>query len=111
MPIKEIRQILMNEMGLTRESIREETRKIVEEVATKFLNNLLDTGLLGSIIVSAADAELRRANGQWGNKLKDYVQISAKEAAGEWIKENLAFKATKTLVHRNPSGYEAKEKL
>lgn len=33
----EVRQVLMNEMGLTRESIREEIRSIVKETAESYL--------------------------------------------------------------------------
>ena len=91
MAINEVRQVLMNGMGLTRESIREETHRIISVTAERFLGNLLDSGVLGDILVSAANKHLLKKD-IWAKTIQQYVEDAAKAAAREWIKDNLQIK-------------------
>lgn len=94
MAVNEVRQILMNEMGLTRESIREETRRVVEETAEKFLRGLLESGKLGEILVGAANRELQQKE-RYAKTLGGYVADSAQKAAREWIDDNVEIRGRK----------------
>lgn len=48
--INEVRQILMNELGLTRESIREVVREIVTDTVEKHLRNMTSQSEMERII-------------------------------------------------------------
>lgn len=91
--INEVRQILMNEMGLTREFIREETRKIIEETAEKYLRHLLERDELGEILLRAANKQLGQRNAM---NIEFFLRAGAKEAADRWISENVKIKAQST---------------
>lgn len=45
-----VRQVLMNELGLTRESVRQEVTEIVGSVCRAYLDNLMKSGYLEKII-------------------------------------------------------------
>ena len=94
MSTKEVRQVLMNEMGLTRETIREETRRIIQDTAEKFLSQLLETGELGKILVDASHNELRKKE-RYPKLLSQYVEDGAKAAAREWISNNVEIRGVK----------------
>lgn len=94
MAVNEVRQVLMNEMGLTRESVRAETLEVVEKTAEKFLNSLLESGQLGRILVRAANEELQKS-GRWAKTLAGYVEDGAKAAARDWIDKNVEIRRSK----------------
>ena len=94
MAINEVRQVLMNEVGLTRESVREETREIVEKTAEKFLHSLLESGQLGRILVKAANEELQKST-RWAKTLAGFVEDGARAAGKEWIDANVEIRGRK----------------
>jgi polyhydroxyalkanoate synthesis regulator phasin len=48
--INSVRQVLMNELGLTRESVREEMKDIIDSVVEKQVNRLIDEGILERMV-------------------------------------------------------------
>jgi len=46
--------VLMNEMGLTREMVREVTESIVRETVEKHINRILDNGKVLTALIEAA---------------------------------------------------------
>jgi tRNA isopentenyl-2-thiomethyl-A-37 hydroxylase MiaE len=84
----EIRQVLMNEMGLTREMIRMETLEIVKTTVDKFLQSLLESGRLADLLIAAANKEMR-SHDRYARSLSSYVEEGAARAAREWIKAHL----------------------
>jgi len=91
-PINEVRTILMNELGLTREIIREELRNIIQETAAKYIRNLMEENKFGKLLLRAADEEIYRQN-KWAKTITGYVKDGAKEAASEWVKNNIKIEA------------------
>jgi hypothetical protein len=89
--INQVRQILMNEMGLTRESIRDLTVEIVTTEVAKHVNYLLSSGQI-EMMVSKTINDLARENRWDTNSLRSIVLNAAKLQIGEFIKENLVIK-------------------
>lgn len=88
--INAVRQVLMNELGLTRESVREETIKIITETVDKLVLNMLDNGSFGDIVVKAANKHLYDNREQaWSKTIQDYISQAAKDAARDWINERI----------------------
>lgn len=48
--INSVRQILMNELGLTRDSVREEMKDIIDSAVEKQVNRLIDEGILERMV-------------------------------------------------------------
>lgn len=94
MGANEVRNVLMNEMGLTRESIREETSRIVEKTVERFLSHLMESDQLGSILLRAANKELR-AHDRYAKTMSGYVEDGARAAAKEWIAGNIEIRTRK----------------
>ena len=47
--INQVRQVLMNELGLSRESIRKEVERVVADTVERHINRLIDEGRLQKI--------------------------------------------------------------
>ena len=47
-----VRQVLMNELGLTRDSIRQEVTEIVTTEVAKAMTRLVDDGFLEKIVIA-----------------------------------------------------------
>ena len=86
-----VRQILMNELGLSREAVREELKAIVRETAEKHFETLVSNGRLREALVAAAtqiirDEQQRRTYNNTPAMI-DLVRIAAKEAAEKFVQE------------------------
>lgn len=84
----QVRQVLMNELGLTRDAIREMARQLVEQEVGKAVNVLMSTGVIERIVKEKLDAIIK------GNKwdaptIQNIVTAAAKEQAAEWVKNNV----------------------
>jgi hypothetical protein len=87
--IDQVRQVLMNEMGLTRESIKELAEKIVLETVDKHMESLEKSGKLTTIMREAFDAQYRGKDGHYdtfGRLMRDEAAKSAREFVKEHIK-------------------------
>ena len=84
------RQVLMNELGLTREIIREEMIKIVEAESKKLLKSLLNNNYLQELVKKQFN-ELLKVN-RWDTCMLTKFAVDAANAeAREFIKNNLTF--------------------
>jgi len=90
--INDIRNVLMNEMGLSREFIRGETERVIAVTAEKHLCRLLQTGKLGEIMVAAVDAQTRKDHGSYKDYMQRIVRDAAYDAAKDWYQHNIIIK-------------------
>lgn len=91
-----VRQILMNELGMTRESVREEMKVLVDEAVKKQVNRLIDEGVLLEMVQShiksrfgytfanevslALSTVIKNLQEVAIEKIKNSIQITVKEA-------------------------------
>jgi hypothetical protein len=87
----QVKQILMNELGLTRESIRQLTTEVVTEVVVKYMDNMEKSGNLQRIVEMAFDKKYRDPNSYYGN-FKSVLHRAAEKAANEFIEKNISLK-------------------
>lgn len=80
----QVKQILMNELGLTRESIRELVTELVNQTVEKHMRNLQENGALEKMFADAIDLHYRKANGRY-DALHKLIQESAFIAASELV--------------------------
>jgi len=98
----QIRNILMNEMGLSREAIRSEMEKIVYEVLSKRIESLLEGHRLRQMV---REIILEQFQGRPGvmnkkNSLKDLILTTAKEEAANLIHQNVAITVANQSINR-----------
>jgi hypothetical protein len=77
-----IRQVLMNEMGMTREAIRREMDEIIVETARAYLGNLFQTGFLTKMVETEVARLLSDSHESFlrGERpLKQIIREAAKE--------------------------------
>lgn len=81
---RQVRQILMNELGFTRESVRELMRDVVTEESGKVISRMVSEYQIEKIVVRAVHEELKEGRG-WGSRSKmvSAVEDIAKEKARE----------------------------
>lgn len=85
------RQILMNELGLTRESVREAMMEIVEDVVCKHLTKIVGDGTLNRLVVSdALTKHYRGSDGKWIT-IEEEIAEAARNAAEVFVKEHVRF--------------------
>jgi hypothetical protein len=87
--IKQVRQILFNELGLTREFVREVVRDIVEQTCQKYFT----TGEFEKYLRERIDKTLR--NYHYGsNELNDLITKSVGEVVRREITQKMVFNLT-----------------
>lgn len=86
-----VRQILMNELGLTREVIRDEMRKIIEVEAGKVMNGLISQGHLEQIVIRKLDEVIAETGSRqiWRETIKGIVTDAAKRAASDFFEKRM----------------------
>jgi len=82
----EVRQILMNELGLTRESIREEASKIIRETIAQHMKNLEHQGVIKELV----EREFRIIINGNGNKHRDSIKDMCRDAIVESVEKYIA---------------------
>lgn len=85
-----VRQILMNELGLTRESIREETAAIIAEAVAKHVSFLTSSGQLERIVKEQFDKLLQKDRCD-SSALRTICVEAAKKEVEKFIQANLRF--------------------
>jgi hypothetical protein len=83
-----VRQILMNELGLTREVIREEMRKLIEVEVSKATSAMIANGHLTKL-VSSCFRQAVLSNNWSPESLRGLVLNAASRQAEAFIKANL----------------------
>lgn len=78
------RQVLMGELGLTREWVRAEAAKIVENAVQKHVAKLLDQGYIDKMVRAEVE-RIARTNAWTANSINDLIAKSA----GEVIREHV----------------------
>jgi hypothetical protein len=88
----QVRQVLMNELGLTRESVREIMEEIVEETVQRHVNSAKFDERL-SILVDRAISGIRgpRNSMGWYPSLAEIVREEARTLLAAWIAKHLRF--------------------
>jgi len=81
----EVRGILMNELGLTREYVRGLVDDIVRAEVAKRLDSVNIQQYLDRIIVQEIDRLSRGSNRLTGTDIREYVQRAAQEKMKEFI--------------------------
>lgn len=83
----QVRQILMNELGLTREFIREQSTDIIEQIITKQLGSGLLERTIRSAVKDGLNEILKQPQSAFhGNALHDMVR----SAIAEEVKKQIA---------------------
>jgi hypothetical protein len=87
-----VRQVLMNELGLTREVIREMMAEIIQVEAVKVANAMICQGHLERIVTNCF-RDIVKGNGYGTTSLRDMVAAAAKTEATDFVKKHLRFVA------------------
>jgi len=94
MAIDQVRQVLMNELGLTREVVRKEALDIIKPTVEKYINQLFAEGKFDPIILRAVDKCLneytqKQDRSPYGKHISDFVYAAAKRAMEEFVAKNI----------------------
>ncbi len=84
----QVRQVLMNEMGLSREVVREMVEKIVTETVDKHMSSLVSSGKLSRIVEDAFQRKYRDPKNGYAD-FKSLVSSAAADAAKKFVAESL----------------------
>jgi len=87
--MNEVRKILMNDLGITREYVRNIVDDIVKEIVSKRLDAVNIEAYLDKIIARELLTQTREGGRVSGSEIRGYVQCAAQEAAKVWVKEHL----------------------
>jgi hypothetical protein len=88
----QVRNILMNELGLTRESIRAEVEKIVRETVEKKLKEMVAFDSIDFIVEQAVSREfdnMARKVPWEKNVVRSLIEDASKDAAEAFVEENI----------------------
>jgi hypothetical protein len=107
----QVRQILMNELGLTRESIREEVEKIVEKTVDSFIQSDKFQISLERAIQKAFKTRYRYSSGE--EEIKQAIQSEVKQivkiVAEKFVGQN--FKINVERISENGNGSVSPESV
>ena len=93
--INMVRQILTNELGLTRETIRGIAQQLIEREVEKTAKEMLSNGVLDRLVEKAVNTTLS-VNRYERDALGRLISTAAAEQVKVWLAENLQFKGTPT---------------
>ena len=86
----EVRQILMNELGLTRESVRQEMQTIVQAEVAKGVAKMMTEGFLEKLVAAEFNKLAKKDN--WDrDRIGGIVVEAAKKEAEAFIRATLRF--------------------
>jgi len=88
--INEIRNILMNELGLSREAIRTEMEKIIYSTMSSHLKTLLDKRNIQKLIREIVEDQFTPKHSYGDNELKKLILSVAKEEIARFINTNIS---------------------
>ena len=81
----EVRQILMNEFGLTRESIREEASKIIRETMEHHMKNMEHQGVLQAIVEREFRAIVKGRGSEYQDSIKGMCLAAIEASVKKYI--------------------------
>lgn len=85
-----VRQVLMNEMGFTRDTVRAEMHKIVEETVARAINRMLHEGLIERHVQREFERYIRE--NQWDTSaVRKLVVAAAEKCMREYIASRVDF--------------------
>lgn len=91
--INQVRNILVNEFGLTRDVIREIAREFVETTVRSEVQRMINTGVIEHYVRQEIDAICR--DRRWtGDSMRAIVAMQAKAQVAEFLRDNLKFSTT-----------------
>ena len=90
-----VRQVLMNELGLTRESVRAEMEKIVEETVARHIASTTFEAKLRGHVYDQFERLRGEKTGPWGGweSIRNIVQDQASRDVKAWLAAHLRFEA------------------
>lgn len=88
----QVRQILANELGLTRESVREMAREFVADTVEREIRRLVEGNDLDRIIAGQF-ARLAEEDVKYGGTgLRARLERAMQSVINQWVRENIAIK-------------------
>jgi len=93
----QIRTILMNELGLTREVVRTEMEKIVYDTMSKHMSKLFDQTNVTKIVERVVIQQFQTPNVPRENKLKELILRVAQEEVKKFVSQNIQIKKKGTF--------------
>ena len=88
-----LRQFLMNDLGLSRQLIREEMMAIVEETVQRHFASMDFENVLAGMVRTQFKALQIRRPGEWATILSTVDRIAV-ELVKAWVKDHLRFDVT-----------------
>ena len=87
----QVRQVLMNELGLTREYVRGQVEDIVESAVAKKIRSILNEGHLEMMIQKQIDLHIRAKHGgsMISGSMRNIIAESAANAVERHLKDHL----------------------
>lgn len=86
----QVRQVLMNELGLTRESVRGMMEDLVESIVAKHMRAVPTKELIDKIVCREIEKMAKGGNGQFGkSSIYTMVESSAKMQIADFIKKKI----------------------
>jgi len=83
-----VREVLVNELGLTRESVREDAHQFIARVLERYINRLAAEGKIEEMLRQIVEQNFRDAWGRSGKDVvNDYAHRAIQAAAAEIIRE------------------------
>lgn len=95
--INEVRQIMMNELGLTRESLRNMAQTLVEETVDKHIKNMIASGYVEKHVAKSVEAALR-VGSYSSDSMKKLIAKAAGEAFEAQVRKDLFDRTIGDLV-------------
>lgn len=83
----QVRQVLMNELGLTRDAVRQITEEVVAQVAERKVEALLQEGKLEEMVMRAVAKQMRKS--AYGDPLEQVISQAILTAAKDYIREHV----------------------
>lgn len=94
--INQVRQVLMNELGLTRESVRQLVEDIVAKEVKKHINKITFQGMIEQIVERKVNQIVNDCS--WNrDAIKGMVVSQAEKQVGIFVKERLSFDVQKDM--------------
>jgi hypothetical protein len=86
---QQVRQVLVNELGLTRESVREQAREFVAPIVEAEVRRLIDQGGINELVRDCLARMSRERGATLGLSVRDMVRQEAEKAMRDWVAKNV----------------------
>lgn len=94
----EVRQILVNELGLTRESVREQACGFVGETLDRYLGSVAFEQTLNKLVAERVTRALERYRNQdrLETLINEQVRLALEKQAADFVAQHVSFKAQRS---------------